>query len=129
LDFDKLIYQFHDASVLPEYHRSYDITITKDKICKLIHSYGDTISYITIKIAAKNFYKLLTTFSDSKISNCQLGDSDGCTGGTGVSISCFENNNEIFRGHFYKCGGVKYGNLCGETNDLLSYLNELLETK
>jgi len=41
MKFDKLFYQFHDSSVPPEYHRNYDISITKNKIIKIIYSYGD----------------------------------------------------------------------------------------
>jgi len=126
MKFDKLLYQYHDASVPPEYHRSYDITINNTEIKKLVHSYGDTINEDISKIKVIDFKKLIKLFSDCKIRNCDLGEIDSCAGGTGISILCYRGETKVFGGHLYFCGGEKYGNLCGDTEKLLSCLNKLL---
>lgn len=126
LDFDKLIYEFHDSSVPPEYHRSFTITLSLKTIEKCVDSYGDTISYAIKKSDASQMKKLVTLLKEAKISTISELKEDGCTGGTGVSIYCFMEKKQVFKGHVNQCGGKTSGNMQGNTEKILAFLNELM---
>ena len=125
--FDKFEYQFHDASVPPDYHRSYVITVTETTISKWVNSYGDTISLDEKPISKANFELLQQTVVDAKIKNCKLPEDDGCTGGTGISMRWFKANVKAFGGSRWKCGGQETGDMCGDTGKVLSLLDSWLK--
>jgi len=39
----KIIYSYGDSSVPPQYHRSYTITVTNEKLHIVVDSYGDIL--------------------------------------------------------------------------------------
>ena len=122
----RIEYDFQDSSVPPPYHRSYDIVITKDSITKLVHSYGDTVSYKSKPCTEKDLQSVRLAMNSANIRNCKREDTEGCTGGTGVRIRSYTGDMEAFNGYRYDCGGVKGGTLCGDTDAVLSALNDIL---
>lgn len=127
-EFDSIWYKFHDSSVPPEYHRSYTIVLSKGSIEKLVDSYGDTISYQSNKVDPGVIQGIHKVFEKANIEKCQNPtDDEGCSGGTAVSIRCFRGKHCTFEGIRYLCGGEQTGDLCGNTNEILGYLNRFLK--
>lgn len=129
----EITYHFGDATVPPNYHRSYTVTITADKVKIVVDSYGDILVEEEYKITAQQFDDIQRSLERNNIRNCTLGDDEGCTGGTSESISYVNDTNETFSGTVYHCGGQDTGNLCGdiggfaeEVKKLVPNLKELL---
>ena len=131
----KLVYQYDDASVPPEYHRSYMISIDSEQIHLVVDSYGDVLKDTILKFDAERFEKLVNLYNQSKLHYCSSKkESDGCSGGNGEQIHSYSNDETIFSASIYHCGGIDYGNLCGnydlikdEMRALIPNLKELLE--
>ena len=110
----EITYHFGDASIPPEYHRSYTVTVTTDKIRIVVDSYGDILADKEYEITSKQFDDIRNSLKRNKIRNCTLGDDKGCSGGTIERISFSDGENKIFSGSVYHCGGKDTGNLCGD---------------
>ncbi len=131
MDYDELIYRFHDSSVPPKYHRSYTITVNHSEITKVVDSYGDVISTTTNPIEDGAFDLIKKKFTKAGIKKCESDNGanavdDGCTGGTGESISCSLNGIKVFSAYVGHCGGVDTGDLCGDCGMLQSALSDLI---
>jgi hypothetical protein len=118
----QVTYYFGDASVPPEYHRSYTITVTTHKVRIVVDSYGEILADEGYEITDKQFNDIRNSLKRNKIRNCTLGDDKGCSGGTIERISFSDAENEIFSGSVYHCGGKDTGNLCG---DITSFVNDV----
>ena len=118
----EITYHFTDASVPPEYHRSYTITITSDKVRIVVDSYGKILKDEGYEISKKLYDDIKDSLTRNKIRNCTLGDDAGCSGGTIERISFSDGKNEIFSGSVYHCGGKDTGNLCG---DITSFADDV----
>ena len=118
----EITYHFVDASVPPEYHRSYTVTVTTDKVRIVVDSYGEILADKGYEITNKRFDDIRKSLERNKIKNCSLGDDKGCTGGTIERISFSDGKSEIFFGSVYHCGGKDTGNLCG---DIASFADDI----
>jgi len=118
----EITYHFGDASVPPEYHRSYTVTVTTDKVRIVVDSYGEILTDEGYEIASKQFDGIRKSLERNKIRNCTLGDDSGCSGGTIERISFSDGENKIFSGSVYHCGGKDTGNLCG---DITSFADDV----
>jgi hypothetical protein len=122
----EITYHFGDASVPPNYHRSYTITVTADSVKIAVDSYGDILAEEEYEITSKQFDDIQRSLERNNIRNCTLGDDEGCTGGTSESISYVNNKNEIFSGSVYHCGGEDTGNLCGDIGSFADDVKKLV---
>jgi hypothetical protein len=122
----EITYHFGDASVPPNYHRSYTITVTADRVKIVVDSYGEILADEEYEITAKQFDDIQRSLESNKIRNCTLADDEGCTGGTSESISYVNNKNEIFSGSVYHCGGKDTGNLCGDIGSFADDVKNLV---
>jgi hypothetical protein len=122
----EITYHFGDASVPPEYHRSYTMTVTTDKVSIVVDSYGKILADEGYEIANKQFNDIKNSLKKNKIRNCTLGDDEGCTGGTIERISFSDGENEIFSGSVYHCGGKDTGNLCGDIKSFAADVKNLV---
>ena len=107
----KITYNFTDASVPPEYHRSFSITVTADKVRIVVDSYGDILADREYEITNKQFDAIRKSLKKNKIGNCSLSDDKGCTGGTVEKVSFSDGKKEIFSGSVYHCGRKDTGDL------------------
>ncbi len=130
----EITYSFGDSSVPPEYHRSYNITITTDMLRIVVDSYGDILADEEYEITNEQFNNVEYSLESNEIGNCPSGGYDYCTGGTSEGISYSDGENEIFSGTVYHCGGKDTGDLCGDitsfaydVKDLVPELEELLQ--
>ena len=94
-DITKIIYEYIDASVAPQYHRSYTINISPDTVFFEINSYGDTLLQKYYDITPEYFDSLLITLENFKIDNCREKENKGCAGGTGEHIEFHSDSLQI----------------------------------
>ncbi len=110
----EITYAFGDASVPPEYHRSYTITVTTDTARVVIDSYGDVLADEQYEITEAQFGNIRNSLETNDIRHCTLDENEGCAGGTSEGISYSDEDTELFSGTVYHCAGVDSGNLCGD---------------
>ncbi len=122
----EIIYHFGDASVPPEYHRSYTIVITAEKVRIVVDSYGEILADELYGITSKQFDNIRKSLERNKIKNCTLGDDEGCSGGTFERISYSDNENEIFSGTVYHCGENDTGNFCGDITGFVDDVKKMV---
>jgi len=122
----EITYHFGDASVPPDYHRSYTITVTVEAVRIVVDSYGNILTDKTYKITSEKFNDIKKSLERNKIRNCTLDDDQGCTGGTSESISYMDHKNNIFSGSIYHCGGKDTGNLCGDVSRFANDVKKLI---
>ena len=128
-DASKIIYHFKDSPVPPEYHRSYTIEVTKDSSSCVVDSYGDIISSKKNIELPAFLYSLKVTLAANEFERCDKSSHEGCTGGTGESLSIIKDDKMIFNGNVYHCGGSNYGNLCGSLLDVIKKLLDHVKCK
>jgi len=122
----EITYRFGDASVPPEYHRSYTVTVTTDKVRIIVDSYGEILVDKGYEITNKQFDDIRNSLERNKIRNCTLGDDEGCSGGNSERISFSDGQNELFSGTVYHCGGKDTGNLCGDIENFADDVKHLV---
>lgn len=122
----EITYHSGDASVHPDYHRSYTITVATDGVRIVIDSYGKILADKTYKITFEQFNAIKRSLANAKIKNCVLDEEKGCTGGTSESISYKDDKKKIFSGSIYHCGGKDTGNLCGDVNHFAKDVKQLI---
>ena len=112
---DQIIFIYDDASVPPDDHRSYTITVSPDQLIFEVDSYGDLIRKDSISITKNKWTKIRQAFVDSQIQNiAEKENPEGCTGGSGNRITIMGTGELLFSGHQYRCGGFNEGNLSGD---------------
>ncbi|MBP9759725.1 hypothetical protein KBD45_08600 [Candidatus Dojkabacteria bacterium] len=73
-------YSYGDSSVPPEYHRSFVVHITKEKITIKVDSYGDIINDKSFKLSDKDFKDILKAVNKINF-KAKFPPLTGCTGG------------------------------------------------
>lgn len=110
--FDRIIYVFDDAPT-PSYV-SYAIHATAESILLKVSDFNGSSEY-NFPFDAEKFSLLQEAFEHHKISNCPpVPYDDHCTGGDTDRIACEINNETVFSGSVYHCGGTDMGDLCGD---------------
>jgi hypothetical protein len=120
--FDRIEYHFQDASVPPQYHRSYSYILTSSTFRYVVDSYGDIISDTTVSIPDGKWEKVQGMFSKAISYKKQKESQPGCTGGHGESITTWREGVRIFQGSNYYCGGNTEGNLGGDIDGFVETL-------
>ena len=122
---DKIEYRFRDASVPPEYHRSYSWIITETSIRYISDSYGTILKDTMQQISLEKWEQCKTAFLTCGIKNKKVVEQEkGCTGGTSISIRTWLKEKENFSGYASKCGGEIEGNLAGDSEKFLNKIKD-----
>ncbi|MFM7467290.1 MAG: hypothetical protein ACKO2O_05255 [Crocinitomicaceae bacterium] len=106
-------YRFVDASVPPEYHRSFTITATKQDWHYTVDSYGTIISDSTQKMTEAWWREIKSAYIKAKLRKGKENERNGCTGGTQVIIEVSFRESKQLRLTEARCGGKNKGNLRG----------------
>jgi len=130
----EITYAFGDASVPPEYHRSYTITVDAETARVVVDSYGDVLADEQYPATGQQFAELVASLETDEIANCTLDQNEGCGGGTSERIAYSDGQQELFSGEVFHCGGQDSGDLCGDVaafadqvRSLIPNLDELLQ--
>lgn len=122
-----LLYDFHDSSVPPPYHRSYSLLVTPDSIAVKVDSYGEILTDTTIAITKEQFAEIADTYLEIGMKQTEKREPDGCVGGTGASVKVWDiNDSVLIDGHIYFCGGEEYGTLQGDVKLLAQKIKSLI---
>ncbi len=124
----EIIYRFGDASVPPEYHRSYTITVTPTQVRRITDSYGDVLEDQVGALDEEQFLALVASLRASGLGVVDSGDSDGCTGGTTETLEIVMDDGERSEGSVSHCGREDSGTLRGDLTSFVVDLNALLPT-
>jgi hypothetical protein len=120
-------YGFRDASVPPQYHRSYEITAREGVIRKVVDSYGDVISDTSRELSSEEWADIQGLHRKYGIRVCKEDKSnDGCRGGTGRYVVIEFSDETVIRGSVSLCGGEATGDLCGDYEELGGALSKYL---
>jgi hypothetical protein len=122
----KIVYHFEDASVPPQYHRSYTITVTPDSVKIVVNSYGEILADRGYKTSNDQFLEVVQSLVMNDIRRQPLGENKGCTGGTGEGLSYWDETGEIFSASVYHCGGRDSGDLAGNIKSFSEDLSTLI---
>jgi hypothetical protein len=123
----KIIYSFKDASVPPQYHRSYTITVTSDQAHILVDSYGDILADATIDIPEQKIDDLARYIEIYQVKEKdRKSDTTICTGGTSKSLTIYSDENIVLNGTVYQCGGRLEGNLLGDIDSFAEKIESLI---
>lgn len=115
-------YSYGDASIPPEYHRSFSVTVASNDVRIVVDSYGKIISDEVYNITNEQFVNIISSFKRNQIRNCSLRERESCPGGTSERISCRDEKSELFSGQIYHCGSRNGGNMCG---NIASFANDV----
>ncbi len=125
---DFIVFEYHDASVPPDDHRSYSITVTPNKLYFQVDSYGENIKADSINIGKEKWKQCKRAFETAGIRNIvEKNETEGCTGGSGNSISIYEGTQPLFKGYQYRCGNGMQGDLEGDLNQFEKAIKEGIE--
>ncbi len=116
----QIVFQFHDSSVPPQYHRSWTVTITPTSARKVVDSYGDVLSDATADLTAAQYAEIVAALDKSGLAvvvedAATVTAHGGCTGGTGHSLALTAADGTVTTGHVDHCGGSDSGTLTGDT--------------
>ena len=123
----EIIYSFLDASVPPEYHRSYSIILSDNNYRFVVDSYGEIIKDTTIFLSnhRKKIKQTLKSFKKCQIKNVKrTQNNNGCSGGNGEEIKIIKEGKVYFKGSNYYCGSQTEGDLSGDTKLFLKELKK-----
>lgn len=117
---DEIVFEYHDASVPPDDHRSYKVRIQSDMLFYVVDSYGEIIKDDSISIEKSKWNNIQSAFLKCDIRNVEKRkNSEGCTGGSGNSIFLYSNQEKLFSGYQYRCSTFFDGDLDGDLNCFL----------
>ena len=107
----KMEYRFGDASVAPQYHRSYTISVSNSKKTITIDSYGDVLLQRQYDITTEEFLKFREAVAEKGISTHEEKEVSGCTGGKTEYVRLYKGDEMYFDAYVYHCGGEDTGTL------------------
>jgi hypothetical protein len=111
---DTLIYSYRDASVPPQYHRSYTIRVIPGQVYLSIDVYGKIILEDSLVLTRATYDSFATAINDLHIKKIKEVPGEGCTGGTSDKLDLYAGSSKEVKGSIYYCGGKKYGDLEGD---------------
>lgn len=128
------VYKFQDASVPPEYHRSYTIIVSYKTAQLIIYSYDDTL--LNEEYPIDNIRDFLTSLKGYKLSGKDVKNDNGCNGGTSESFFSYAGFSESsppykkvrlrVNAKIYHCGGKDYGGLKGNIADAVALFKSMI---
>ncbi len=95
---DKIVYNFQDSSVPPQYHRSYDIEITSKRAAVKVDSYGTVLADTSYVLREGQFQSLVNQAASLPRSGEDL--TRGATGQKSHNINLYEGGNNYYSLYF-----------------------------
>ncbi len=110
---DTFIYSYGDASVPPQYHRSYTITVTAAAAHLVVDSYGDVKAKDSLPLTESVYAGFVKGLNGLQLKNKKDLESEGCTGGTTDKLILYAGTSREIKGYTYYCANKEFGNLEG----------------
>ena len=125
-----VIYHYNDASVAPEYHRSYTVTVTQGTARVVVDAYGDVLHDVTEPIDDALWERTLAAAQEFDDASSSDRDS-GCSGGTSEELTVANGEVvafDVFVDHCDSSGGANVVEAVGEVLPLFD-MDAMLATE
>lgn len=132
-------YNFNDASVAPEYHRSYTITVSEKKKTVKIHCYGDVLLSRDYDNTPEEYLAFRNELSEKGIKKLKPKKNVvPCDGGTTETLKLYKGDECYFNGYVDNCSNGSTIVLPGSavqlikrqiTDDIDSLINSTIENR
>ena len=123
----RIVYHFQDASVPPQYHRSYTITVTREHAHIIVDSYGDILAEESIDIAEQVIDDLARDIEIYQIKRQKRkSDTMEYTGGTSKSLTVYSEGILVLDGTVYDYRGRFEGSLSGNIDAFTQKIEDLI---
>ena len=120
-----ITYRFHDSSVPPEYHRSYEITITKNEVHCVVDSYGDILQDKKNDINDSQYTKLIQFINDAKLKPYASDTDVQCSGGTSENLKITQGD-KSYSASLDHCGKNAYPSSSGNIEGVIQQIKALV---
>ena len=125
----KVVYCHHDASVAPDYYRSYKVTVTESNIEVAVSNYSETLLTKQFPMTAADFKRFVGKLQDTGVKKVKEKVS-AATGCTSESLELYKGSAPFFSG-YKTCGGgnlkLARGRLSTLIEECVPGLEELVE--
>ena len=122
----KIITRFRDASVPPQYHRSYTISVIANEATVVVSSYSKQLNECTVELSPDGFQLVLDIIEKSQITQSpETEDAKKTIGGKIEYLQLFDNDTELLNGNTHGSGTQGSGTLCGDIKAVRQYLRSL----
>ncbi len=98
---DRVSYSFTDASLPPEYHRSYTIDINSDSVCISVTCYGDVLLRESYPFTKEKFDAVKTELAEQGFKLNKHAQESTETGGTADAVAFYIGDQCYFTGSVY----------------------------
>jgi len=123
----KIVYSFKDASVPPQYHRSYTISVTGSQAHIVVDSYGDILAETTVDMPGRIMDDLARYIQIYQIKEKDLNtDTTTWPGGTSKALQVYSADGILLDGIVYQSGGRVQGSLSGDIDGFAKKLESLI---
>lgn len=127
-------YEFHDASLPPNYHRSFTIEVSINEAKLIVYNYHDTL--LNEKFPVSNGKDFLMQLKNCNLKGKQLKNTGGCSGGTSESFfsdAGFNHESVKYKmirlkidAEVYHCGGKNYGSITGDVTGAVALFKSMI---
>ena len=122
----KIVYRFRDASVPPQYHRSYTISITASDANVVVNRYGKQLNESMVKLSPSQFQAVLDVIEKSQITlEAETEEVRPTIGGKIEYLQLFDADTEVFSASTHRSGTQGAKVLCGDIKAVRQYLKSL----
>jgi hypothetical protein len=121
----KVVYKYNDASVAPEYHRSFEISTFNDHVTIVVDSYGDILKEKEYAIDEQIYSSLIELINSTNFVNCDVEEAEPCDGGTSESLFVYTND-KVHEVTLDKCGSAEYPSSCGDIDGIIKKIKSLI---
>ena len=119
-------YRFIDASVPPEYHRSYTIGVMPEKVEMQVDVYGTILNKYIITLKKAGYLSFLHALEAFRIQNKEESAESGCTGGKTDILALYIGMSNQLNGHLYYGGNKSFGNMEGDVAAIVALFKSLV---
>ncbi len=115
-DIETIQFSFQDASVPPDDHRSYSYILRPSSLQFVVDSYGTVLKDTTLQYDPNKWESICQALKDCALSKNPMEEKEdqGCSGGTGNSLTITFLDGKSLSASRYHCGGYFYGDLHGD---------------
>ena len=107
-------YRYQDASVPPEYHRSYTLRVTPERVYLSVDSYGTILLEDAFTLKPDRYESFVDAMLAVNIRKREERTEDGCTGGKTDHLELFTSQANELKGYVYHCALQDFGDLEGD---------------
>ena len=107
-------YRYRDSSVPPEYHRSYTIGVTPERVYFSVDSYGTILLEDSFKLKGANYTSFVAAMQVLDIRKREEMTDDRCAGGTTDLLELYIGHANELKGYVYHCARADFGDLEGD---------------